>query len=70
MWDVISRDDIVYTATSAVDYLVEKASLEANSLAGGKPLMLVDIAVPRNVGTDCNELRSCNIFFNACCFLR
>merc|ERR1712232_698137 len=24
--------------------------------AGGKPLMLVDIAVPRNVGVDCNEV--------------
>jgi glutamyl-tRNA reductase len=69
MWDVISRADIVYTATSSVDYLVEKASLEANGLAGGKPLMLVDIAVPRNVGTDCNEVRSCNIFFHACYFL-
>jgi glutamyl-tRNA reductase len=59
LWDVISRSDIVYTATSAVDYIVEKSSLEANGLAGGKPLMLVDIAVPRNVGTDCNEVRLC-----------
>jgi ornithine cyclodeaminase/alanine dehydrogenase-like protein (mu-crystallin family) len=38
MRDVISSADIVYTATSAADYLVEKESLEANGLAGGKPI--------------------------------
>eukprot|EP00546_Thalassionema_frauenfeldii_P016374 CAMPEP_0178897450 /NCGR_PEP_ID=MMETSP0786-20121207/1755_1 /TAXON_ID=186022 /ORGANISM="Thalassionema frauenfeldii, Strain CCMP 1798" /LENGTH=516 /DNA_ID=CAMNT_0020568005 /DNA_START=194 /DNA_END=1744 /DNA_ORIENTATION=- len=56
LWDVVANADIVYTATSAVDYLVDKGLLEENGLAGGKPLMLVDIAVPRNVGTNCNEL--------------
>lgn len=58
LWDVVANADIVYTATSAVDYLVDKGLLEENGLAGGKPLMLVDIAVPRNVGTDCNEVRN------------
>jgi glutamyl-tRNA reductase len=56
LWDVIAKSDIVYTATSAVDYIVDKNRLEENGLAGGKPLMLVDIAVPRNVGTDCKEV--------------
>lgn len=56
--DVIAKSDIVYTATSAVDYIVDKNMMEENGLAGGKPLMLVDIAVPRNVGVDCNELPS------------
>ena len=56
LWDVIAKSDIVYTATSAVDYIVDKKRLEENGLAGGKPLMLVDIAVPRNVGTDCKEV--------------
>lgn len=62
LWDVIAKSDIVYTATSAVDYIVDKKRLEENGLAGGKPLMLVDIAVPRNVGTDCKEVSSLHNF--------
>ena len=60
LWDVVAKSDIVYTATSAVDYIIDKNRLEENGLAGGKPLMLVDIAVPRNVGTDCKNV-SCAI---------
>jgi len=56
LWNAVAEADIVYTATSAVDYLLEKDSIEANCLSGGKPLMLVDIAVPRNVGVDSNEV--------------
>ncbi|CAJ1954428.1 unnamed protein product [Cylindrotheca closterium] len=58
LWDVVSRSDIVYTATSAVDYVIDAQKMEANGLASGRPLMLVDIAVPRNVGEDCNELKN------------
>lgn len=57
MWDVVAKSDIVYTATSAVDYIIDKKMLEENGLAGGKPLMLVDISVPRNIGTDSKEVR-------------
>lgn len=53
LWDVIGRSDIVFTATSAVDYIIDEARLEENGLAGGRPLMLVDIAVPRNIAEDC-----------------
>eukprot|EP00543_Licmophora_paradoxa_P003351 CAMPEP_0202445120 /NCGR_PEP_ID=MMETSP1360-20130828/4002_1 /ASSEMBLY_ACC=CAM_ASM_000848 /TAXON_ID=515479 /ORGANISM="Licmophora paradoxa, Strain CCMP2313" /LENGTH=465 /DNA_ID=CAMNT_0049061285 /DNA_START=208 /DNA_END=1605 /DNA_ORIENTATION=- len=62
LWDVIGRSDIVYTATSSVDYIVDKNSLEENGLAGGKPLMLVDISVPRNVGEDCKEVPSVHAY--------
>lgn len=58
LWDVVAKSDIVYTATSAVDYIIDKTMLEENGLAGGKPLMLVDISVPRNVGEDCKEVSS------------
>mmetsp|Transcript_20597 Transcript_20597/g.23501 ORF Transcript_20597/g.23501 Transcript_20597/m.23501 type:complete len:523 (+) Transcript_20597:249-1817(+) len=58
LWDVVAEADIVYTATSATDYLIDKKGLEQNDLAGGKPLMLVDIAVPRNVDTDCNKVQN------------
>merc|ERR1740139_484588 len=56
LWDVIGRSDIVYTATSATGYIIDEALLEENGLAGGRPLMLLDIAVPRNVAMDCNEI--------------
>lgn len=52
LWDVVGRSDIVYTATSSVDYVIDEQKLEENGLAAGRPLMLVDISVPRNIGED------------------
>lgn len=54
LWDVVGRSDIVFTATSATDYVIDEALMKENGLAGGRPLMLVDIAVPRNVAKGCN----------------
>lgn len=59
LWDVVGRSDIVYTATSSVDYVIDEQKLEENGLAGGRPLMLVDISVPRNVGENCKEVSLC-----------
>lgn len=56
LWDVVAKSDIVYTATSSVDYVIDKKRMQENGLASGKPLMLVDISVPRNVGEDCKEV--------------
>lgn len=56
LWDVVGRSDIVYTATSSSDYVFDEILLEENGLAGGRPLMLVDIAVPRNVAEDCKKI--------------
>jgi glutamyl-tRNA reductase len=56
LWDVVGRSDIVYTATSSVDYVVDEQKLEENGLASGRPLMLVDISVPRNVNDDCKKV--------------
>lgn len=58
MWNVIGRSDIVYTAAFSDGYLIDQAKLQENGLAGGRPMMLVDIGVPRNVGPDSNEVRS------------
>jgi hypothetical protein len=57
LWDVVGRSDIVYTATSSTDYVIDEQKLEENGLAGGRPLMLVDIAVPRNVNENCKIVR-------------
>lgn len=57
LWDVVGRSDIVYTATSCVDYVIDAQKMEENGLAyQGRPMMLVDISVPRNVGDDCKKL--------------
>lgn len=59
LWNVIGRSDIVYTAAFSDGYVVDRTKMEENGLAGGRPLMLVDIGVPRNVGPDCNEIENC-----------
>ena len=56
LWDVVARSDIIYTATSAVDYVLDEQKMQENGVASGRPMMLVDIAVPRNVAEDCNEV--------------
>jgi len=58
LWDVVGRSDIVYTATSSVDYVITDDLLKGNGLAGGRPLMLVDIAVPRNIAEECNTVEN------------
>jgi len=58
LWDVVGRSDIVYTATSSDEYVITESLLEENALATGRPLMLVDISVPRNVGEDCKNVEN------------
>ena len=57
LWNVVGRSDIVYTAAFCDGYIVDKAQMQENGLAGGRPMMLVDIGVPRNVGPDSNDVR-------------
>jgi glutamyl-tRNA reductase len=56
LWDVVGRSDIIFTATSSVDYVIDEQKLEENGLASGRRIMFVDISVPRNVGEDCNNV--------------
>ena len=56
LWDVVKRSDIVYTATSSTEYVVTEQLLRDNVLDTGRPLMLLDIAVPRNVGSDSDNI--------------
>ena len=66
LWDVVGKSDIVYTATSSTDYVIDEQKLEENGLAGGRPLMLVDISVPRNVNEDCKTVRYCSVLCCSC----
>ena len=56
LWDAVGTSDIVYTATSSSDHVINKCLLEEHGLDSGRPLMLVDIAVPRNIGPDSGEV--------------
>jgi len=55
MFDVIGRSDIVYTAASCEEAVISKRLLEENGLIN-RPLMIVDIGVPRNVEKDSEEV--------------
>lgn len=55
MWDVIAESDVVFAATGAKDPIITAADIEKL----GKKIMLVDIAVPRNVAADCSEVPKC-----------
>ena len=55
MFDIIGRSDIVYTAASCEEPVISKAKLDSNGLTG-RPMMLVDIGVPRNIHPDTAEV--------------
>lgn len=55
MMTVLANCDLVFTATAATDPLIDRAKLET-CLMPNQPLQLYDIAVPRNVHSDVNDL--------------
>ena len=63
LWDVVGRSDIVYTATSCVDYVIDEEKMQKNGVASGRPMMLVDISVPRNIGEDCKNVSFLMLLF-------
>jgi glutamyl-tRNA reductase len=62
MWDVIKNSDIVYPSTDATTTIINAPELRACLEAGGRDrpggIQFVDISVPRNVNTDCEEVRN------------
>jgi glutamyl-tRNA reductase len=61
MMQVLLESDLVFTATAATEPLLDRAKLES-TLAPGQSLKLFDIAVPRNVHADVNELPDVHVF--------
>ncbi len=61
MMDAIAQSDIVFTSTSSTEPILDRAKLEA-VLDPNQPLMVIDIAVPRNVAADVNELATVRAF--------
>jgi glutamyl-tRNA reductase len=61
MMSVICESDLVFTATAATEPLLDRTKLEV-ALDPQRSLMLFDIAVPRNVHADVNELAAVQAF--------
>jgi glutamyl-tRNA reductase len=61
MMSVIAESDLVFTSTSATEPILDRGKLEI-LLEPNQNLMLVDIAVPRNVHSDVNELANVQVF--------
>jgi len=53
-WDVVGDSDVVFAATSSEEPVIAAADLERIGL--DRRLMLVDISVPRNIATDCDDV--------------
>ncbi|MBD2774956.1 glutamyl-tRNA reductase [Iningainema tapete] len=61
MLPVIAESDLVFTSTSAMEPILDRAKLEM-VLEQSRRLMLFDISVPRNVHSDVNELANVQAF--------
>ncbi|MBW4661566.1 MAG: glutamyl-tRNA reductase [Drouetiella hepatica Uher 2000/2452] len=61
MMQVIAASDMVFTATAATEPLLDRAKLEG-TIEAHCSLMLFDIAVPRNVHADVNDLHNVYAF--------
>ncbi|MER3434147.1 MAG: glutamyl-tRNA reductase [Leptolyngbya sp. ERB_1_1] len=61
MMDAIAQSDIVFTSTSSTEPILDRVNLE-KVLDPNQPLMVIDIAVPRNVAADVNELTMVRAF--------
>merc|ERR1719197_1015939 len=58
-WPSMEEIDLAFTSTSATKYIVSKADLERRNCAKREtPMLFIDISVPRNVETSCNEVPS------------
>ena len=63
MMNVVAESDLVFTSTGATEPILTQAKLEA-SVSLVKPLMLIDISVPRNISADVTnieQIRSYNV---------
>jgi glutamyl-tRNA reductase len=61
LMSVLAKSDLVFTATAATEPLLDRAKLES-ILAPEQTLKLFDIAVPRNVDADVNDLPHVHVF--------
>jgi glutamyl-tRNA reductase len=57
LWSTMAETDLVFTSTSSTECILTKEELEPRGWGdAAKQLMAIDISVPRNVASECNEL--------------
>ncbi|MGL5795446.1 MAG: glutamyl-tRNA reductase, partial [Waterburya sp.] len=61
MMTAVAQSDLVFTSTGATEPILNREKLEAH-LTLERPLMLVDISVPRNVAADVNEINGVHVY--------
>ncbi|MBW4551401.1 MAG: glutamyl-tRNA reductase [Aphanocapsa sp. GSE-SYN-MK-11-07L] len=61
MFSVIATADLVFTSTASAEPLLDRDQLTA-TLAVSRPLMIIDISVPRNVHANVGELSQVQLF--------
>jgi glutamyl-tRNA reductase len=61
--DVLARADIVVAATASPHLLLEVREVaEVMKARGGRPMLLIDLAVPRDIDAACGELAGVSLF--------
>ncbi len=61
--DAIAQADIVITSTSAQDFVIDRAVVEqAMTGRGSRPLLLIDIAVPRDIDPAVRDLPGVHLY--------
>jgi glutamyl-tRNA reductase len=61
--EVLERAEILVTATSSPHYLLEARELaEVMSRRSGQPLLLIDLAVPRDIDASCGEIGDVSLY--------
>ncbi|HKH23047.1 MAG TPA: glutamyl-tRNA reductase [Solirubrobacterales bacterium] len=59
----LARADIVVSATNSPHHLIERSELEViMGQRDGAPLLLIDLAVPRDIDPDCREVDGVSLF--------
>src|SRR5205085_2818230 len=60
---VLERANILVAATASPHLLLEAAELaEVMALRGGRPMLLIDLAVPRDIDAGCGELPGVTLY--------
>ena len=63
LFDYLPQADLVVSCTSAPDYIITKQQLSSIMEArGGRPLFLIDLAVPRDIDPEVTELEYLHLY--------
>ena len=56
LWSTMAESNMVFTSTSATGCILTRRTSRSSRREGGRPSVLIDISVPRNIESECNEV--------------